>query len=297
VSATSGCGWTAASDSTWITITAGASGTGSGAVSYSLAANTGAARAGTITIAGQSHTVNQASGCTYGIAPSAAPAPAAGTTSGSIAVATSSGCPWTAASAVPWITITSGASGAGSGAVSYTVAANTGAARTATITIAGQTHTVSQAAGGSGLPAISTGGVVSAADYTPNLAAGGIFSVFGTNLASGARSAASIPLPLALDGVSVEVVDGARVLNAPLFFISAGQINAQLPFDITSSSVQVRVRTSQGLSNAHTVNILPRAPRLFTKTLDGKGEAILVHADYTVVSANAPASLSLTDKH
>jgi len=294
VAATSGCGWTAASDSTWITITSSASGTGSGAVSYSVAANTGAARTGTITIAGQSHTVNQASGCTYGIAPPSASVPAAGTTLGSIAVAAVSGCAWTATSAVPWITVTSGASGAGSGAVSYTVAANTGAARTAAITIAGQTHTVSQAAG-SGVqpqPAINTGGVVNAADYTASLAVGGIFSVFGTNLASGARSATSIPLPVALDGVSVEVVDGARVLNAPLFFTSAGQINAQVPFDITSSSVQVRVRSSQGLSSAQTVSILPRAPRLFTKTLDGKGEAILVHADYTVVSASAPASPS-----
>jgi uncharacterized protein (TIGR03437 family) len=188
---------------------------------------------------------------------------------------------------VPWITITSGASGTGSGAVSYTVAANSGAARTATITVASQIHTVNQAAP---QPAINLGGVVSAADYSPNLAPGGIFSLFGSNLASATQQAASIPLPATLEGVSVEVLDGARVLNAPLFFISAGQINAQMPFDIASSSVQVRVRTDAGQSSPQVANILPRAPRLFTKTLDGRGEAILVHANYTLVSAAAPAS-------
>ncbi len=55
-----GCGWTAVSNDTWITVTGGSSGTGNGTTSYSVAANTGAARTGTITIAGQTFTVNQA---------------------------------------------------------------------------------------------------------------------------------------------------------------------------------------------------------------------------------------------
>ncbi len=60
VTATAGCGWTATSNAAWITINSGASGTGNGTVSYSVSANTGAVRAGTITIAGQTFTVNQA---------------------------------------------------------------------------------------------------------------------------------------------------------------------------------------------------------------------------------------------
>lgn len=300
VTAPANCAWTASASPGWISITSGASGPGNGTVRYTVAVNTGDSRTGTITLTGQTGAVGvitgtltitqAASGCTYNIAPASASVPAAGTTSGSIAVAATSGCAWTATSAVPWIAITSGASGTGSGTVSYTVAANTGPARTATITIAGQTHAVNQAAGAGPQPAINAGGVVSAADYSANLAPGGIFSVLGSNLASATRGAASIPLPTSLEGVSVEVVDGARVLTAPLFFVSAGQINAQMPFDITSSSVQVRVRAAAGQSSPQVVNILPRAPRLFTKTLDGKGEAILVHANYTVDSAAAPAS-------
>jgi hypothetical protein len=53
------CSWTAASNNSWLTITSGASGTGSGTVNYSFATNTAAARSGTLTIAGHTFTVNQ----------------------------------------------------------------------------------------------------------------------------------------------------------------------------------------------------------------------------------------------
>lgn len=58
----SGCGWTATSNAAWISVTSGASGNGNGTVNYSVAVNSGAARSGTITIAGQTFTVTQ--GCT-----------------------------------------------------------------------------------------------------------------------------------------------------------------------------------------------------------------------------------------
>ncbi len=52
--------WTAVSNESWIHITSGAAGKGSGSVSYTLDANTGEARTGTMTIAGETFTVNQA---------------------------------------------------------------------------------------------------------------------------------------------------------------------------------------------------------------------------------------------
>ncbi|MBF0339084.1 MAG: DUF1566 domain-containing protein [Nitrospirae bacterium] len=60
VTAETGCTWSATSNDSWITITSGSSGTGSGGVDYSVAANTTAAqRSGTMTIAGQTFTVTQ----------------------------------------------------------------------------------------------------------------------------------------------------------------------------------------------------------------------------------------------
>ena len=51
--------WTASSNNPWITVTSGSSGSGAGTVGYSVASNSGSARTGTITIAGQTFTVSQ----------------------------------------------------------------------------------------------------------------------------------------------------------------------------------------------------------------------------------------------
>jgi hypothetical protein len=57
-----GCSWTVVNNSTFITVTAGSSGSGNGTVSYSAPMNMGAARSGTLTIASQTFTLNQAAG-------------------------------------------------------------------------------------------------------------------------------------------------------------------------------------------------------------------------------------------
>ncbi len=122
--------WSALSNNSWLTVTQGASGTGSGSFQYSAAGNpTGAARMGTITVTpangtGATLTVTQAGG-TLTISPTAATANPAGDT-GSVSVSTQdSSLQWTATATQPWITITSGASGTGSGSVQWSVAPNT----------------------------------------------------------------------------------------------------------------------------------------------------------------------------
>jgi hypothetical protein len=56
------CAWTAVSNDSFIQITSGAAGAGNGSVSYSVDANSGPARVGTMTIAGQTFTVTQEAG-------------------------------------------------------------------------------------------------------------------------------------------------------------------------------------------------------------------------------------------
>lgn len=82
--------------------------------------------------------------CSYSISPASAAFESAGGT-GIILVTTQSGCPWTTATGVAWVTVTSGGSGTGSGTVSYTVSSNSGASRSTASTIAGQLFTFSQA--------------------------------------------------------------------------------------------------------------------------------------------------------
>ncbi|MEK7831631.1 MAG: reprolysin-like metallopeptidase [Acidobacteriota bacterium] len=63
VTASTGCAWTAISNAGWVTINSGTPGNGNGAVNYTVAVNPGAARNGTMTIAGQTFTVTQATNC------------------------------------------------------------------------------------------------------------------------------------------------------------------------------------------------------------------------------------------
>jgi hypothetical protein len=146
VTSAPGCAWTASSNVPWLTITAGASGSGNGTVQYSAAPTTGGSRSGMLTVGGQTFTLTQGSGCAFGLAPSSLTLPAAGGSS-NVNVTSGAGCAWTATSSTPWLTISSGASGSSNGAVSITAAANTGAARSGTVTIAGQSYTVNQPSG------------------------------------------------------------------------------------------------------------------------------------------------------
>jgi Putative binding domain, N-terminal len=60
VNTSSGCAWSATSSASWLTVTSGASGTGTGAVVFQVAPNTtGQARTASLSIGGQTFTVNQ----------------------------------------------------------------------------------------------------------------------------------------------------------------------------------------------------------------------------------------------
>ena len=146
VTAGAHCAWTAVSNVAWVTVTGGASGGGNGVVTYNVGANPGSGRTGTLSIAGQTFTVTQASlaSCAYTLTP---PTHSIGPSDGvalRVQVSTTSGCAWTASSNVSWVTIVGGASGNGNGTVTYDVAANTGGTRTATMTIAGHAFTLTQ---------------------------------------------------------------------------------------------------------------------------------------------------------
>jgi hypothetical protein len=145
VTTTVGCVWTAVSNAAWITVTGGAAGTGNGTVSFRAAANTGAARSGTITIAGQTFTVSEALLCTYTINPTSRTLGLDGGT-GTVQVTAPASCVWTAASNDDWIKVTGGAAGSGNGTVAYTAqsAGNGGKNRSGTVTIATQTFTVTE---------------------------------------------------------------------------------------------------------------------------------------------------------
>jgi len=137
--------WTAVSQAPWLTITKGASGVGSGTVTYTTAANsTSNSRMGLVMIAGLPYTVTQAGvGCNYGVGVATVGQENSGFTL-SFPVTANNGCAWTASSNSTWLTLVSGSPGSGNGTALFNATAYTGSARSATLTIAGFTVTISQ---------------------------------------------------------------------------------------------------------------------------------------------------------
>ncbi len=135
--------WTATSDSTWIVIKSGDSGTGAGSVVYIVNSNSTAdTRIGHINIGGNTYTITQ-----YGyeatISPTSATFDRHGG-DGSISVTVDAGVSWSAVANDNWITV-SPSSGMSVGTVDYTVAVYDGVvSRVGSITIGGKTFTVNQ---------------------------------------------------------------------------------------------------------------------------------------------------------
>ena len=141
VTARTGCAWNAAAADTWVQITAGATGSGDGVVSYAVEVNTSIVpRVSSMVIAGQTVTIAQSGTgpCTFAVAPLITTFPRAGGV-GSVSVSTNPGCVWTAVSNVPWVSITTPATGVGAGTVTYFVSSARPSNRIATLTIAGAT--------------------------------------------------------------------------------------------------------------------------------------------------------------
>jgi hypothetical protein len=99
-----------------------------------------------LTIAGQTFTVDQASGCVFVVAPTSQTIGGGGGSGLPTTVTTSLGCSWTATADTSWLHITSGASGTGPGTVTFTADPYSGGgnSRSGNLTIAGQTVTVTQ---------------------------------------------------------------------------------------------------------------------------------------------------------
>jgi hypothetical protein len=143
VTAQDGCAWVASSSVPWITVE-GATGTGAGSFSVAIGANSGESRTGTVGVADQTLTVDQAGGrCMYDIAPTSYNA-GRGPDDVRISVTAPSGCAWTATSPADWVTVADGGSGSGDGTVRLRVDANNGPERTADLTIAGETFHLRQ---------------------------------------------------------------------------------------------------------------------------------------------------------
>jgi hypothetical protein len=147
------CNWTATTNESWIVIHT-ASGSGSGAINYTVLENTtGQSRQGQITVGNRAFTVTQEAAppanCTVTATAPAGKLAGGGGTAEITVSASAAGCPWQATVNVSWVTITAGANGNGNGTITFTFAPNPEShKRKAKFTVAGNVFVLKQKAGG-----------------------------------------------------------------------------------------------------------------------------------------------------
>ncbi len=114
---------------------------------------------------------------------------------------------------------------------------------------------------------------VSAASFeTGALAPESIVSGYGVALATTTQIANTSPLPTTLAGTTVRVKDsrGAERLS-PLFFVSPGQINYQIPPGTSTGIASINVSSGNGTVSTGLLQISAAAPSLFTANASGQG--------------------------
>ena len=114
---------------------------------------------------------------------------------------------------------------------------------------------------------------VSAASFSStSFAPESIVACFGTNMATGSDSSNKVPLPTVLAGTRMIVRDSANVAReAPLFFVSPGQINYLVPAGTASGTATVTITASDGVISGGQIEITQTAAGLFTANANGSG--------------------------
>lgn len=144
-------------------------------------------------------------------------------------------------------------------------------------------------------PAIQTGGVVNAASGQAGsgVAPGSYISIFGAALSDAMLIYSTTYLPLSLAGVSVSFDVPGRRLSYPgrIHFVSPGQINVQVPWELAGEpSADLKVSLLDFSSATIRVALNEYSPAVFEYTDPGSGRLLTAALDQNsglVTSANA----------
>ena len=129
---------------------------------------------------------------------------------------------------------------------------------------------------------------VSAADYLPGVAVapGSLVALFGLNMADQTAAAQKLPLSAGLGNRQLTLNDSAPAYP---IYVSAGQINFQVPATAATGANLLGVRTADTgeLIAGGLIAVATASPGLFTLTKDGKGQGAILNQDG---SPNGPAN-------
>jgi uncharacterized protein (TIGR03437 family) len=125
-----------------------------------------------------------------------------------------------------------------------------------------------------------------AGSYTQAFAPGGILAVFGTKLASATASAQTVPLPTMLTGTWAAISG----IAAPLYYVSDGQMNIQIPYEVPANSRATLTVDNNGESVSFNFTIAATAPAIFATNSQGTGQGAVLNTSYQLVDASNPAT-------
>jgi uncharacterized protein (TIGR03437 family) len=144
-----------------------------------------------------------------------------------------------------------------------------------------------------GQPTLVSASAVNAASYTlgNGIAPGSYISLFGTYLSDVSQGASYTPLPIAMETPTyyVSVAFDANGVSVPgaLSFVSPGQINVQVPWELAGqSSVLIKVNNEPLNGNLITVPVTTYSPALFVVN----GIAAALNLNYQLITTSNPAT-------
>jgi uncharacterized protein (TIGR03437 family) len=153
------------------------------------------------------------------------------------------------------------------------------------------------------VPTISAGGVVQALAFggSKTIAPGTWIEIYGQNLAPDARSWAGgdftgSSAPTALDGVKVTI--GGQ--PAYVAYISAGQVNVQVPSGVGSGTQSIVLSTAAGTSASYPITVAATQPAVLapgTFTVSGKQYAAALFSDGTTFALPPGALPGVASKY
>ena len=129
----------------------------------------------------------------------------------------------------------------------------------------------------------------SSAPFTARIAPGELLTLYGSNLASSLVVAPSIPFSTSLGNVQVTI----NGVAAPIYYVSATQISAIVPYSITGSIAQVQVINSETPSNTVTMLVGTTIPNLH-RTAGGLGLRRGAAPEGSPVTTTNPAQIGET---
>ncbi|MDQ2900692.1 MAG: hypothetical protein M3Y07_12965, partial [Acidobacteriota bacterium] len=131
---------------------------------------------------------------------------------------------------------------------------------------------------------IAANGVVGAGDSDPGraLAPGSYITIYGANLSPTTRSFVTPYLPISLVGVSVSFDVASVGISVPgrISYVSASQINVQIPWELQGqTSAMVKV-TNNGVSSAlYTLPLAGYAPAFLAALTAQRGQPVSIYAN------------------